>query len=345
MTTYLATDTELRSIANKIREKGNTTDILTFPGEFVNAIDALSGSGKYAWKKYEVIGSVTNPTIDIVNRITTNDGTYSGFIIDNIDPYISAFVGVEIYETLEFLNGFEKVSNDPEITGAGMKTYYGKFSHAAPTYQTASFNTYNGTSYIFYGGITVKEKTDGTHAAIITLRNSDNSSNASSTYYSPAIGQTLTYSGVKELPTQTKNFIEIVTSNNANAYPDGEYLGGYYYERLGGETAPKFAFGTVKPSVSTYLSITHSLGFKPNWFVALGTSNSSSYTHGAAYNKDFNATYVYVQGRYNTVTKAIGTTKNSNSNAYIDETIITIPYYNSTYTWYTSDNIIWACGE
>lgn len=104
------------------------------------------------------------------------------------------------------------------------------------------------------------------------------------------------------------------------------------------------AFGTVKPGSSNYLTITHNLGVKPTWFVALGTYNSSSYTHGCAYNSNFSSTYVYVQGRYSTTTKTISTTKNSTSYAYIDTTCITVPYYNSSYTWYTNDTIIWAAG-
>ena len=41
MAEYLTTDTELTSIADAIRSKGGTSDVLTYPTEFINAINAI----------------------------------------------------------------------------------------------------------------------------------------------------------------------------------------------------------------------------------------------------------------------------------------------------------------
>jgi hypothetical protein len=43
MTDYIATDTELTSVANAIRTKGGTNAQLEWPTEFVSAINAISG--------------------------------------------------------------------------------------------------------------------------------------------------------------------------------------------------------------------------------------------------------------------------------------------------------------
>jgi len=41
MADYLTTDTELTSIADAIRVKGGTTASLTYPSEFISAINAI----------------------------------------------------------------------------------------------------------------------------------------------------------------------------------------------------------------------------------------------------------------------------------------------------------------
>ena len=46
MADYIATDTELTAIANAIRTKGGTAAQLTFPSEFISAINAISGGGE-----------------------------------------------------------------------------------------------------------------------------------------------------------------------------------------------------------------------------------------------------------------------------------------------------------
>ena len=45
MADYLVTDTELTSVADAIRTKGGTSAALSFPTDFVNAIDAIQTGG------------------------------------------------------------------------------------------------------------------------------------------------------------------------------------------------------------------------------------------------------------------------------------------------------------
>lgn len=108
-------------------------------------------------------------------------------------------------------------------------------------------------------------------------------------------------------------------------------------------TGRPVAFGTVKPSTSSYLQIDHNLGVKPTWFVAVSTASGRYYVHAAAYNAAYSSS-VTIQYYYSATTKNIGTQKGSTSTAYIDANTITVPYYSGSYYWYTSDTVIWACG-
>ena len=54
MSNYIATDTDLTSVANAIRAKGGTSAPLEFPSGFVNAIDAIP------------TGSVSVPRKDVI---------------------------------------------------------------------------------------------------------------------------------------------------------------------------------------------------------------------------------------------------------------------------------------
>lgn len=46
---YTTTSTELTSVANAIRSKGNTSESLEYPDSFVEAIEAIEGGG---WPLY-----------------------------------------------------------------------------------------------------------------------------------------------------------------------------------------------------------------------------------------------------------------------------------------------------
>lgn len=71
MANYLATDTDLTSVANAIRAKGGTSAQLAFPAGFVQAIgDIPSGSGGVSLAEYfnnnPYLSSITDSTITVV---------------------------------------------------------------------------------------------------------------------------------------------------------------------------------------------------------------------------------------------------------------------------------------
>lgn len=70
-------DTDLTSVANAIRTKGGTSASLTFPNDFVSAINAISGGG----------GST------LITKSITANGTYSAED-DNADGYSEVTVNV-----------------------------------------------------------------------------------------------------------------------------------------------------------------------------------------------------------------------------------------------------------
>lgn len=47
MAEYLTNTTDLTSVANAIREKGGTSALLTYPDEFISAIQAISSGGEF----------------------------------------------------------------------------------------------------------------------------------------------------------------------------------------------------------------------------------------------------------------------------------------------------------
>ena len=60
---------DLTSVANAIREKGETTEQLVFPSDFVTAIQAIKGGGDL---NFEVVGGTTQPTNPMENTIWVN---------------------------------------------------------------------------------------------------------------------------------------------------------------------------------------------------------------------------------------------------------------------------------
>lgn len=61
MSNYLVTDTELTSVANAIRTKGETSSPLSFPSGFISAINDISGGGGTSqWEEINCNGSGFN---------------------------------------------------------------------------------------------------------------------------------------------------------------------------------------------------------------------------------------------------------------------------------------------
>lgn len=85
MADYLVTDTELTSIANAIRTKGGTSAQLTFPTDFVSAINAIptGGSPNLQTKSKTYIPTMSQQTEQI-----TADGGYDG--LQEVDITVNA---------------------------------------------------------------------------------------------------------------------------------------------------------------------------------------------------------------------------------------------------------------
>lgn len=65
MADYLVTDTELTSVANAIRTKGGTSADLSFPTEFVSAIEAIATGKRIATGTYTATSNVTSGYVTI----------------------------------------------------------------------------------------------------------------------------------------------------------------------------------------------------------------------------------------------------------------------------------------
>lgn len=79
---YKVTDTELTSIANAIRTKGGTSDLLEFPTEFV-----------------EAIGDIHTGTFG--TKTVTANGTYAASA-DNLDGFSSVTVAIPSFDSEAF---------------------------------------------------------------------------------------------------------------------------------------------------------------------------------------------------------------------------------------------------
>jgi len=76
MAKYKVSDTELTAVANAIRTKGGTSDALSFPDGFVEAIGNISGGGS-----------------TLITKSITENGTYNASS-DSADGYSSVTVNV-----------------------------------------------------------------------------------------------------------------------------------------------------------------------------------------------------------------------------------------------------------
>lgn len=93
---YLTTNTELKSIADAIRTKGNTSASLVFPTGFINAIENISTGGggqlyvltmvPYATTECSVNGTVKSPSVAcaVAEGETITFKTFDDYILDTV---------------------------------------------------------------------------------------------------------------------------------------------------------------------------------------------------------------------------------------------------------------------
>lgn len=91
MADYLTTDTELTSIANAIRTKGGTSASLTYPTEFVSAIEAIPTGGSGETYTVELQTDMKVLDWDTLTLVTTSPEFHEGdgVIVQYTGPFIS----------------------------------------------------------------------------------------------------------------------------------------------------------------------------------------------------------------------------------------------------------------
>ena len=154
MADYLVTDTELISIADAIRTKGGTSADLSFPTEFVSAINAISAGGL----EYET-GTWT-PTAD------TERGTINFAKSHTEAPILVVLADVD--ET--------PISTSNSNHSFMYFDYYKLWGHGIP--YTANGFRFASVTYNYRGTSTTQITTGG----VVLSQNSDSTSDASASY-------------------------------------------------------------------------------------------------------------------------------------------------------------------
>ena len=80
MALYLATDTEITSIADAIRTKGGTSAALLFPTDFVTAIQSIPSGASLTTLNATANGTYTPTGYDGYSTVTVAIPTYNGGI-------------------------------------------------------------------------------------------------------------------------------------------------------------------------------------------------------------------------------------------------------------------------
>lgn len=127
-------DADLTSVANAIRTKGGTSASLTFPSDFVSAINAISGGG----------GST------LISKSITANGTYNA-TDDSADGYSQVTVNVP---TGGGGLTFESGTYEPSADTSGEKILFANTHSEAPAFimmvdATGTANTTTNTNMVF----------------------------------------------------------------------------------------------------------------------------------------------------------------------------------------------------
>lgn len=107
---YAVNQADLTSVANAIREKGETTQQLVFPSGFVTAIESIKGGGDL---NFEVVGGTDEPENPVENTIWVNtDQEITGFVFDYKEP-TEPGDGVVFFKTIKQSNaGFNAITDN-----------------------------------------------------------------------------------------------------------------------------------------------------------------------------------------------------------------------------------------
>ncbi len=140
MSDYLVTDTELTAIANAIRTKGGTSASLSFPAEFVSAINAIEtgGSGlEYEEGTFTPTEAVNTIYIPYANTHTTTPVMV--FVIDATETKQNSYNSFLSVFKFSFVGVFgSKFYSTVNYTESAFWTYTGAYSTVAQQAQDSS---------------------------------------------------------------------------------------------------------------------------------------------------------------------------------------------------------------
>lgn len=301
MADYLVTDTELTSVANAIRTKGGTSANLSFPTEFVSAINNIPTGGT---PTLQTKTKTYTPTTSQQTETITADNGYDG--LNEVDITVNAMPTGEVTAPAS-ANGTNPTMSAVSIGQIRKLRVTGDVS-ITPSVTTAGYvssGTAGNTEVSFLTNTMVKS------AGTIKPSSSSNSISAN-TYlegqinYLPVICENLTASNIKDGVTvkigcatdddsvtsvtgtytgesggATLGTKSITTNGTYNAEDDN--LDGYSSVTVnveGADISPftKFKSGTVNYSSNqtSTITITSSIGFVPTFFCLYRRDDTST---------------------------------------------------------------------
>lgn len=147
-------DTEMTQLANKIREKTNSTDPLSFPQGFINAIDNAAGG-----LNFEVVSGTTEPTNLKENTIwvnTTTNITNHVFSAKAPTTYSEGTVWFELSATGNV--GVKAIDDNTDFIELHPRAVYQRISNTwqektASVYQNGSWVTFMNVLYVLKNGV------------------------------------------------------------------------------------------------------------------------------------------------------------------------------------------------
>lgn len=165
MADYLVTDTELTSVANAIRNKGGTSASLSFPTEFVSAINAIPTGG----------GGASNI---VTGTFTTGSSAGVGSVSI---PYTGSgypLMAVVVVDGGAYNSAISPWYSSVQRYAVGQWTMTKSVMTSTPTYTTSGTQNYGVTTAIYKNSTSSSAsytRTSGMNTNVFTSGNASNS--------------------------------------------------------------------------------------------------------------------------------------------------------------------------
>lgn len=203
MTDYIATDTELTSIANAIRTRGGTSASLEFPDEFISAIYAIDGGSEIHNQNKTVSPTESQQSV-------TADSGYTGLGTVTVNAISSSYVGSGITR---------RSSSDLTASGATVTAPSGYYESSAS--KAVASGSAIGPSSISQTGASISV---GTNALTFSKTNVSTTPTVSAGYISSATASTATVSLTASVTTKAAATYHPSSSNQTISA--SQYLAG-----------------------------------------------------------------------------------------------------------------------